>query len=81
MVTLHMLNITIRDSTLTDSDGNNVIIEIYSLTPIYDFVHFHVAAGLVTGTDYVLEIEYLGELWAGLSGFYRSSYEEGGETK
>ena len=81
MVTLHMLNITIRDSTLTDSDGNEVDIESNSFTPTYEFVHFHVAEELVTGTDYVLEIEYLGELWAGLSGFYRSSYEEGGETK
>ncbi|XP_030841204.1 aminopeptidase N-like [Strongylocentrotus purpuratus] len=81
MVTLHMLNITIHESTLSDSDGNEVDIESNSFTPEYDFVHFHVAEELVTGTDYVLEIEYLGELWAGLSGFYRSSYEEDGETK
>ncbi|XP_030848825.1 aminopeptidase N-like [Strongylocentrotus purpuratus] len=81
MVTLHMLNITIHDSTLTDSDGNEVGIESNSFTPIYEFVHFHVAAELEEGKDYILEIEYLGELWAGLSGFYRSSYEEDGEIK
>ena len=79
-VTLHMLNITLRSYTLSDSEGNPLDIHVHTNSE-YDFVEFHADTNLEVGKHYDLEIEYLGELWDGLSGFYRSSYTEGDQTK
>ncbi|XP_030856224.1 aminopeptidase N isoform X2 [Strongylocentrotus purpuratus] len=81
VITLHINNITIRSNTLESKDGEMIEITDVTYTPEYEFVHFHVGKMLEAGTGYVLEIEYLGELWDGLAGFYRSSYQEGGVTR
>nr|XP_054751967.1 aminopeptidase N-like isoform X2 [Lytechinus pictus] len=81
VITLHINNITIRSYSLESKNGDVVDVTHVDYTPEYQFVHFHPATMLKEGTGYVLEIEYLGELWDGLAGFYRSSYAEGNETR
>ncbi|XP_041459849.1 aminopeptidase N-like isoform X2 [Lytechinus variegatus] len=81
VITLHINNITIRSHSLESKNGDMIDVTHVSYTPEYQFVHFHPATMLKEGTGYVLEIEYLGELWDGLAGFYRSSYTEGNETR
>ena len=82
VITLHINNITIRSYGLSDKTGRVYDIESVDETPQYQFIHFHVTEMLEPGTGYVLEIEYLGELWDGLAGFYRSSYTNShGTTK
>nr|XP_054766252.1 aminopeptidase N-like [Lytechinus pictus] len=81
VITLHLLDIELGDYTLRENNGNDITISSHSLEEKYEFVHFYLDNALVVGTDYVLYIEYLGQLRAGLSGFYRSSYQEGNETR
>ncbi|XP_063963335.1 aminopeptidase N-like [Lytechinus pictus] len=81
VITLHLLDIELGVYTLRDYNGNYITISSHSLEEKYEFVHFNLANDLEADSDYVLYIEYLGQLRAGLSGFYRSSYQEGNEIR
>ncbi|XP_054768522.2 aminopeptidase N-like [Lytechinus pictus] len=81
VITLHSKNITLLSYELVDDVGNAVTITDVTYGEKYDFVHFHVGMLLEQSRNYELVIEYVGGLSNSSTGFFRSSYKEGGETR
>ncbi len=84
VITLHINNITIyvlKVTSMADPTETNLVVN-WSIDEYYQFLHIQLSEDLRIGPNYEISIEYLGYLWDGLAGFYRSSYtNEKGEEK
>lgn len=84
MITMHLNNITIyslKVVRLTDGEKENLVAS-YNIDTYYQFLNIKLTGMMEENEDYEVMITYLGELWDGLAGFYRSTYtNEAGEQK
>ena len=84
MITMHINNITIYTLTvvrLTDGEKENLV-SSYNIDEKYQFLNIKLTGQMEENEDYEVMITYLGELWDGLAGFYRSTYtNEDGEQR
>ncbi len=76
MITMHINNITIYDLkvVLMTDGGQTDLVESWSIDEFYQFLNIKLNVEMTAEEDYEIMITYLGELWSGLAGFYRSSY-------
>lgn len=84
-IRLHSQDLEISASNITLTSDTSVI-GLNPANPLefvikYSFLDINLEAPLQAGVRYTLGISYRGPLREDLSGFYRSSYEENGQTK
>ncbi|GBO21729.1 hypothetical protein AVEN_272907-1 [Araneus ventricosus] len=81
-VTLHVNNVTVRESSVRFSGPGAPSIASTSEDKERQFYILHLKGSLTAGQKYEVEMDYVGCLNDQLAGFYRSSYKDnGGETK
>ncbi|XP_063952709.1 aminopeptidase N-like [Lytechinus pictus] len=80
-ITLHADNITIDSIKVTVMGDTVDIYDGLEFETEYDFLHIDLMQELVVGGVYDIDIGYIGELSDGLSGFYRTSYQDESGTE
>lgn len=80
LITLHNRNLNVTSVTLTAIGGGSPITTTHSYGS-YDFFTVDTGAtGLTQGQQYLLELDFFGNMRTDMGGFYRSSYRVQGET-
>jgi aminopeptidase N len=82
-ITIHSYRQRILRTELRRLDGRVVPTWPYQYDPVFEFLTVQIRSGfLLEHEEFILEIDYSGELRTDESGFYRSSYlNENGETR
>lgn len=78
-ITLHNRNLNVTSVTLTPFAGGNSISANHSYGA-YDFLIIESSSTLTQGQDYLLELDFNGDIRTDMNGFYRSSYRVRGEN-
>jgi hypothetical protein len=80
-ITLHNRGLSIDRVVLTNVASGNAVVNTFSLDTTRDFLIIDTdEVTLTQGAEYLLEIEYTGNLRTDMGGFYRSQYFVDGET-
>lgn len=80
-ITLHNRGLTVESVKLVNAAGTELDISLENDGPREFLVIESTLATLQVGNVYTIEIGFSGLLQAGTSGFYRSSYKVGAETR
>lgn len=86
VIVMQMSNINISNYALKTVNNNGTETDLsfakdFTYDDYSEEVTFYPKNTLTSGSIYILDIQYVGELSDDLRGFYRSSYEENGKLK
>ncbi|XP_071941704.1 aminopeptidase N-like isoform X2 [Antedon mediterranea] len=85
VIKLHKNAINVTEGTLTVTDidsSKDVKIKTFTDQVEYQFLVIELETSLEADRSYEISMDYIGDLWDGLAGFYRSSYKnDAGETR